>query len=185
MWKVVGHMNAGDGRRGKVPFGPHPVKVWQGPHRVKGYRRRKPVSATRACAPASVNMQAETYARWLAARDGISVPALCRVAVHMTTIESAHRTMMRNGRAVPKVESRVMAVSFAEVSEADRYGRVVDTGRVVHIELPNWSFDPRDPVEEVDTVETVAAAAADDDSWLFLPDSPWMAAFEAEVMGAA
>src|SRR5262245_50982887 len=111
MWKVIGFMEGVDRIGGRPPvYGPLPRKVWIGPHVAKGYRRRKPTS--KACAPASINMQAETYARWLAARDNTQLPAGTHVSINMTTIESAHRKMTRNGREVPKVEQRVMSVTF-------------------------------------------------------------------------
>jgi hypothetical protein len=164
MWKVIGHFDASadtrkhaKGRDGKpgsdweVVFGPHPRKAWVGPHVVKGFKRRKAAAATRACVPASVSMQAETYARWLAARDGIVIPAGATRARAAVVPFTTHR-VRSSGR--PVVEDRVLAVLFYIPGIGEP---------AVRIELPNWDFDPRDPVEEI-----VDDAATDDsDEWLF------------------
>jgi len=155
-WKIVGHLNAsGQTHAVRLPgatrttyvevYGPHPRKLWVGPHRVKGYRPHKPTLGPRPSGP-TVAYQAEVYARWLAARDSVAIPEDCVAKIITTELVSEHR-VTPSGR--PKREERVTSVAFHKARES-RHGTIEHaTESTVTIYLPNWDFDPREPVEEI------------------------------------
>lgn len=104
---------------------------------VKHKARRAKLISTPAKSDYNWEHTAVAYARWLASRDGIEIPAgFSRATCEWSGVHSATKTN-KHGRAV--WERRIMAVRFS--------GHAVTGPR---IEIPNWDWQPAEPVETID-----------------------------------
>lgn len=128
-WKVYGFMEGhGDGtKHSPYVYGPLPCKRWI---KAPGDKKRR-IAVTNGTKAAiwSRDDQARKgieYARWLAARDGITLPdgtiTPCWATVDLPT---------------GKTQARISCVTFG-----------TNTPRV-RIDIPNWNFVPRAPVLEI------------------------------------
>lgn len=151
-WKVIGQMPGWD-KSGKMPaiYGPLPVKVWV---KVAGEKKHR-VSKAKASTSRGIfdktdqGRKAVEYARWLATRDGIVLPEGGGGTPRFEPV-------MVPGRKSP--ELRVSAVVFSHPYKQERrgplprgyYARPEPTLAPVTIQIPNWDFVPREPVETVD-----------------------------------
>jgi hypothetical protein len=143
MWKVIGFMEGKEGNarypeRDKPVYGPLPRKMWI-PVAGEKYKVRKPPAAPRtSCDWRSVDeRRAVEYARWLAARDRLELPDEGRITAIWSKITT------RAG----KPSNRIRAITFTG-----------NNAYPVSIILPNWDFDPVEPMEEI-----VSADVAFDD----------------------
>lgn len=118
--------------------------------------------------PVSAERKAQEYARWLAQRDGITLPSgLIRVewGHHTSTWRRKNQHFWNGTREVAATERRIRAVEWGR--EVAVYNERKDRRRGawlynrfdvdVRIEIPNWDFDPPPPVEEI--IEDAAIAA--------------------------
>jgi hypothetical protein len=124
----------------KVQFGPHPVKVWI---REPGKRRKVKIKATNMLAAKAARAddmtdraKAAQYAFWLAKRDGIDLPPDAYAIPQFTTLQNP---------TTGKMEKRCMFVQM-RVKQAD----------LCRIGIPNWSWFPAEPVENLDQLALAA-----------------------------
>lgn len=162
-WKVYGFMEGG--LAGNNQFGPLPLKRWIRDIPHKRHKVRHKVTPAHV-KPAGLNdstdeRHAESYARWLAQRDGIDIAHGLTCRVEWSGIYSATKT--RNVRhwngtkAQAAYLKRVRAVAWGRKHE--RYNERKDGKRgawthnefvaEVTIELPNWDWEPAEPVLEI------------------------------------
>ncbi len=146
-WQFFGTIEPGTATRGtpNVPlrevgkplYGPFPRKRWVA---VKGerYRLQYKTPKVRCYAP-SADAQAEAYARWLAARDGVAIPADAVAHICMSSVPVPYRKTP---------EPRPFKVQFF-AAVADRYGETKLGAELAAIDLPNWDFVAAPAVEEV------------------------------------
>lgn len=147
--------------------GPLPRKRWLA-RKGERYKLTRKSPGPRPCSPAA-DAQAEAYARWLAARDGVAIPEGLAARIVTGSFESKHRTRKRKFsggvREVPFTEERPRAVQFCPVVEPSRrsYYRGVGSEAVfgeavVTVALPNWDFDPAEPAGETLSIALSEAA---------------------------
>jgi hypothetical protein len=104
---------------------------------------------------------AEKYARWLAARDGVSIPH-GKIRVDWRHVYGEHRTRpvkKWDGTIRPQqiAERRACAVEWGHEEEVYNTRKDGKRGAWLYnqfvadlrIEIPNWDFDPAEPTEEL------------------------------------
>lgn len=128
-WKVYGFMEGhGEGtKRSPYVYGPLPRKRWI---KAPGDKKRR-LAVTNGTKAALFTKEDQArkgieYARWLAARDGIALPA---GAVTACTAE----VKLLDG----KIQKRISCVTFGTYAPR------------VRIDIPNWNFVPLAPVLEI------------------------------------
>jgi hypothetical protein len=131
-WKVYDAMPGSDGR--EAIYGPLPCKRW-----IPDVPHKKHKMSARPAGPkpgplSTDDQKAVQYACWIAARDGIALPN-GSVSVYWSGITT------RAG----KWSKRVFSVTFR--SRDGKEGQIIN--------LPNWDFDPVDPVEETISADIV------------------------------
>ncbi len=142
-WKITGFMHpTGLTREFRNLHGPLPVKVWVrvAGEKIARFRNRPTNGLVRG--PFDENDQARKaieYARWLAARDGKVLP-------EEGSVSALWAAVYVPGKSKP--ERRVYAVSFSSRKHRE-------SGWL--IQIPNWDWTPRQPVEIVDHEELLAA----------------------------
>lgn len=170
-WKVYGCLNFSTGysRRGEI-YGPLPCKRWVPDgkkYRVRHRVRAAYVSALDKDARRKRDeRRALEYARWIARRDGLTIPAL-KTKVIWCGIYSAHET--RNVRHWSGVKTqaahfdRIRAVAWGCDHRVYNIRKDGSRGAYLYtefrpeftIELPHWDWEPAEPVE---TIEYLQAA---------------------------
>ncbi len=104
-------------------------------YRLSRRRMPRPVTYSRDAVPERIAVE---YARWLAKRDGIGMPThpATPVKCEWSGVESRTRT---NQHGNPVFERRIVAVCFG----------------LVRVPIPNWDWQPDEPVEDIipDTAE--------------------------------
>ncbi len=137
-WKVYGFMEGRDGnpkKRSGEPtiYGPLPRKRWIPETGKRNKMPRLPKINPKATGERAKDVTARMaveYARWLAARDGVIIPA-----------DTKGVALWAHG----KIEDRVSAVAWhhAGTYAANR------GSALARIDIPNWDFVPMMPVEEI------------------------------------
>ncbi|MCW2195056.1 hypothetical protein AB7M45_007829 [Bradyrhizobium elkanii] len=128
--------------------GPLPEKRWIKHASDKRHKVRHSSKVTRSTGGVSANDLNERhtleYARWLAQRDGITIPPGSEYIVQRADVN------------VPgsKPQSRIRAVEFGKRRTTQSgYGRSACTRHhwdvAARIEIPNWDWQPAEPVEEI------------------------------------
>jgi hypothetical protein len=134
VWQVYGAMHGRDARKGfPVIYGPLPCKRWlpmpgERKHRVK---RGGDSITGRAGVKDYTAERADLYARWLAQRDGLTVPDACKGLPVWSSV-------IVPGKLRP--EPRVCAVVFRALRTAwssETHGEALLT-----IAIPHWDWVP-------------------------------------------
>lgn len=129
MWIVYGFMQAD-------VQGPLPKKRWvKHPSDPKRHKLARRPTGPRPQGP-SVEDQAERYARWLAARDGIAIPADTIARAQYAGVD------VPDGKGRTRHQSRPFMVQFCKAAPAARWGERRVGDAMVTIELPNWDWVP-------------------------------------------
>lgn len=149
-WQVYGVMHGRDAdpkRHVAAIYGPLPRKRWvpspiDRKHRVK---REKESLSGRATVKEYTAERAEIYARWLAQRDGLTVPDRCRGIAVWSSVGVPGK---------PRPEPRVCAVVFRAL--ANGYSSTETHGpALLTIAIPNWDWVPV-MTEETDAPRSIA-----------------------------
>ncbi|WP_027578462.1 hypothetical protein [Bradyrhizobium sp. Ai1a-2] len=128
--------------------GPLPEKRWVPSANDKRHKVRHSSKVTRSTGGVSADdlnaRHAVAYAHWLARRDAIEIPAGLEYVVDWSSVTGP------NG----KLQKRVRAVEFGKRrTTSSGYGRTACTTHhwdvVSRIEIPNWDWQPAEPVEEI------------------------------------
>lgn len=134
-WQVYGFMHGyGEGtKRSPAVYGPLPRKRWVAApgdrkHRVK---RAKDSLAGRANAKEYTSERADLYARWLAQRDGVTIPDRCCGVAVWSSVGVPGK---------PRPEPRVRAVQFHE--RRSEWSSEVHGPALVTIAIPHWDWVP-------------------------------------------
>ena len=131
-----------------LTHGPLPEKRWIPAATDKRHKVRHSSKVSRAACTESADRMNERhaieYARWLAGRDGISIPQDAAPRVDWSEVREL----------TGKSRKRARAVEFGrDVTERTGHGRNAYTSHrwdvAVRIEIPNWDFVPAEPVEEI------------------------------------
>ena len=131
-WKVYGCMHGRDkgGKADPAIYGPLPVKVWvkrPGEKRPRVKKAKVKAESRGRFDKDDQDRKAVQYARWLAARDGVALPE-----GSITTVWA--EVLLPSG----KIQLRPSCVMFNGAFPR------------VRIDIPNWNFVAREPVETVD-----------------------------------
>lgn len=148
MWIVYGAMQPSDGRN--AIQGPLPRKRWikhaSDPKRHKLAYRAKFSARSSELAADYNERRAIEYARWLAERDSVEIPANASpFAVWDYTDQTT---------GTPAKRKRVRAVEWRNVTI--HRGRESHGEALLKIEIPNWDFVPAEPIEEIIDAPSVA-----------------------------
>jgi hypothetical protein len=172
-WKVYGFMEP----NGRDAYGPLPRKRWirDIPHKRHKLAYRFHYSQRGAETADQYNERhAIAYARWLAERDGVDIPktAEARVVwsgIYSGTKKRTHRRWDGGTSQHAAYCKRIEAVEFGRKYREEHYNTRADGKRgawlyttnkmeiAARIEIPNWDWEPAEPVEEVDAAEMLAA----------------------------
>lgn len=156
MWKVTGYIHP----RGSDQYGPLPAKTWVGDgtrYKLK-HKVSRPVHAD--CTADEYNEgKAKAYVRWLANRDGITIPAL-KQRVIWSGFYSATKTRNvkhYNGvRTQPAFMKRIEAVEWGHkepvynTRKDGRRGAYLYSNWIceLRIDIPHWDWEPAEPAFE-------------------------------------
>ncbi|WP_454629570.1 hypothetical protein [Bradyrhizobium cenepequi] len=159
-WQVFDFMEPqGYDRKGAM-HGPLPCKRWvKSPsdkrHKLN-YRFRFSRAGTGEKADDMNARHAIEYARWLALRDGMEIPADTAPRVDWSGITDAAGKWRKRIRAVEFGSSRTIRQGYGRNAYTSYHWDIA-----VRIEIPNWDFVPAEPVEEIipDPAEIPAAPA--------------------------
>jgi hypothetical protein len=135
-WQVYGAMHGRDARKGfPIVYGPLPCKRWEAAPSDRKYRVKRGATESlsgRASVKEYTAERAELYARWLAQRDGVAIPAGCKVAVCWSSVDVP-------GKARP--EPRVYAVTWTKHDWSTRNGHTAEL--LLTIAIPHWDWVPQ------------------------------------------
>lgn len=166
-WKVYNAFLPYGSRDGKA-LGPLPCKRWIPDG--KRYKIKHKVTEPECSLDATQYnaAQALKYARWLAARDGVTIPAGLKSKVVWSGVTSATKTRnvhhWNGTRTQAAYLKRVQAVAWGrdhEVYNTRKDGRrgawLYNEFRAeLTIEIPNWDWEPTEPVEQFELEELAA-----------------------------
>lgn len=166
-WKVYNAFFAW-GSRDKDVQGPMPCKRWIPDGKRYKVRHKVTVPASELDSTDYNAAQAVKYALWLAARDGVVIPAGLTRRVVWSGIYSATKTRNVhhwNGTQTQAAYlKRVRAVEWGREHEVYNTRKDGKRGAWLYnefraeltIEIPNWDWEPKEPVEEIE-LEAMAA----------------------------